>query len=157
VPFWDADLRAAFLGMSRDHGPADFVWAVLEGIAFLNRIVLGRAEAAARITVDQVRLGGGAARLAAWAQIKADVLERPVLTVVASAPGVLGAAIAGFVGLKTVDTLGEAQQLLVRVARRFDPRPQRRDFYRALGLLFGQAHDAVRPLSHQLTRLTVSQ
>jgi xylulokinase len=57
--------------------------------------------------------------------------------------------------LKTFDTLADAQQLLVRVARRFDPRPQRRDFYRALGLLFGQAHDAARPLSHQLTRLTV--
>jgi xylulokinase len=155
VPFWDADLRAAFLGLSREHGPGDLVWAVLEGIAFLNRIVLGRAEAAARLTVDEVRLGGGAARIATWAQIKADVLERPICTVATAEPGVFGAAIAAFVGLKTFDTLADAQQLLVRVARRFDPRPQRRDFYRALGLLFGQAHDAARPLSHQLTRLTV--
>jgi xylulokinase len=155
VPFWDADLRGAFLGLSREHGPGDLVWAVLEGIAFLNRIVLGRAEAAAGLTIDEVRLGGGAARIATWAQIKADVLERPVTTVATTEPGVLGAAITAFVGLKTFDTLADAQQLLVRVARRFDPRPQRRDFYRALGLLFGQAHDAVRPLSHQLTRLTV--
>jgi xylulokinase len=157
VPFWDADLRGAFLGLSREHGPGDLAWAVLEGIAFLNRIVLGRAEAAAGLTVDDVRLGGGAARIGAWAQIKADVLERPVSTVTASEPGVLGAAIAAFVGLKTFDTFADAQQLLVRVARRFDPRRERRDFYRALGLLFGQAHDAARPLSHQLTRLSVPQ
>jgi xylulokinase len=157
VPFWDADLRAAFLGLSREHGPADLVWATLEGIAFLNRIVLGRAEAAARIKVDEVRLGGGAAKIGAWAQIKADVLERPVSTVVASEPGVLGAAIAAFVGLGTFTTLSDAQQLLVRTARVFDPRPEKRDFYRSLGLLFGQAHDAVRPLSHQLTKLAVPQ
>jgi xylulokinase len=153
VPFWDADLRAAFLGLSREHGPADFVWATLEGVAFLNRIVLGRAETAAGLTVDEVRLGGGAARIAAWAQIKADVLERPVVTVSAEEPGVLGAAIAAFVGLGTFASLEEGQQRLIRTAKRFEPRPERRDFYRALSLLFAQAHDAVRPLSHQLSKL----
>ncbi len=153
VPFWDADLRAAFLGLSREHGPADFVWATLEGVAFLNRIVLGRAETAAGLTVDEVRLGGGAARIAAWAQIKADVLERPVVTVTAEEPGVLGAAIAAFVGLGTFKSFEEAQERLVRTAKRFEPRRERRDFYRALSLLFAQAHDAVRPLSHQLSKL----
>jgi xylulokinase len=153
VPFWDADLRAAFLGLSREHGPADLVWATLEGVAFLNRIVLGRAETAAGLTVDEVRLGGGAARIAAWAQIKADVLERPVVSVTAEEPGVLGAAIAAFVGLGTFKSLEEGQQRLVRTAKRFEPRRERRDFYRALSLLFAQAHDAVRPLSHQLSKL----
>ena len=73
----------------------------------------------------------------------------------AEEPGVLGAAIAAFVGLRTYDTFGKAQQLLVRVARRFEPRPHTRDFYRALGLLFEQAHDAVQPVSHGLTKLSV--
>lgn len=157
VPFWDPDLRAAFLGLSREHGPGDFAWAALEGIALLNRTVLDRAEKAASVTVDEVRLGGGAARIATWAQIKADVLERPVATVTVAEPGVFGAALAALVGLGTFKTLPEAQQLLVRVARRFEPRPQRRDFYRALSLLFTEAHDAVRPLSHQLTKLAAPQ
>jgi xylulokinase len=154
VPFWDANLRAAFLGLSREHGRTDLVWAALEGIALLNRVVLGRAEAVAGITVGEVRLGGGAARSALWAQVKADVLERPVSTVTVDEPGVFGAALAGFVGLRTFETLAQAQQLLVRAARRFEPRPEKRDFYRALALLFYEAHDAVRPVSHRLTRLT---
>ncbi len=118
-------------------------------------MVLTRAEAAAGLTVDEVRLGGGAARSALWAQVKADVLERPVVTVEAEETGVSGAALAAFVALGTFDTLDAAQQLMVRVARRFAPRPHTRDFYRALGLLFDNAHAAVRPLSHQLVRLTV--
>jgi xylulokinase len=157
VPFWDADLRAAFLGASREHGRGDLVRALLEGIAFLNAIVLRRAEAAAGITVDEVRFGGGGARIAAWAQIKADILERPVATVAVDEPGVFGAALAAFAGLRTFDTLGEAQQLMVRVVRRFAPRAEQRDFYRALGLLFARAHDAVRPISHGLTKLSVPQ
>ncbi len=155
VPFWDAELRAAFLGLSREHNRGDLVWAALEGVACLNRIVLARAEHAAGTAVDEVRLGGGAARIAAWAQIKADVLHRPVSTVTAEEPGVIGAAIAAFMGLRTFDTLAQAQQLLVRVARRFEPRAHTRDFYHALGLLFEQAHDGVRPISHGLTKLSV--
>ena len=155
VPFWDPDLRAAFLGLSREHGRGDLVWAALEGIACLNRIVLARAETAAGMTVDEVRLGGGAARITTWAQIKADVLERAVSTVTDEEPGVFGAALAAFVGLGVFDTLDQAQKL-VRVARRFEPRVEKRDFYRALSLLFEQAHEAVRPISHALAKLTVS-
>ena len=117
MPFWDADLRAAFLGLSREHGPA-----ISSGrCSKASRSSTASCSAAPRprpgLTVDEVRLGGGAARIATWAQIKADVLERPVATVTAEEPGVLGAAIAAFVGLGTFKSFEEAQQLLVRVAK----------------------------------------
>lgn len=154
VPFWDADLRGAFLGLSRQHARQDLVRAVLEGIAFLNAIVLRRAEGAAGIMVEEVRFGGGGARIPEWAQIKADILARPVVTVASDEPGVLGAALAAFVALGTHDTLARAQQLMVRVAQRVEPRGAKRDFYRALGLLFDEAHAAVQPISHALTKLS---
>jgi xylulokinase len=157
VPFWDADLRAAFLGLSRAHHRGDLAWALLEGIAFLNATVLRRAEAAAGITVDEVRFGGGGARIAAWAQIKADILARPVVTVTTEEPGVFGAALMAFIGLGIFTTFPEAQQLMVRTAQRFSPRPEQRDFYAALGLLFDAAHDAVQPISQRLVKLSLPQ
>jgi xylulokinase len=157
VPFWDADLRGAFLGLSRDHSCHDLIRAALEGIAFLNAIVLRRAEAAAGLTVDEVRFGGGGARIADWAQIKADIRDRPVVTVATEEPGVLGAALAAFVALRTFETFATAQQLVVRAGQRFEPRAAQRDFYRALGLLFQAAHDAVRPISHRLTKLSAPE
>ncbi len=78
VPYWDADLRGAFVCLSAAHGPADLLWAVLEGIALLNREVLRRAEAAAGCPAEVVRLGGGGARSELWARIKADAMGRPV-------------------------------------------------------------------------------
>ena len=74
VPFWDADLRAAFLGLSREHHRGDLVWAALEGVAFLNRIVLaprrerrrhrGRRSAARRRRVAHRHLGADQGRRA---------------------------------------------------------------------------------------------
>ncbi len=40
-----------------------------------------RPRQRARLTIDEVRLGGGAAKIGAWAQIKADVLRRAISTV----------------------------------------------------------------------------
>src|SRR5690606_29578541 len=62
VPYWDSELRGGFLGLSAAHGPADLLWAALEGLALLNRTVLRRAEAAAGRPAEVVRLGGGGSR-----------------------------------------------------------------------------------------------
>src|SRR5690606_19793553 len=79
VPYWDPHLRGAFLGLNRRHGPGDLAWAVLEGVAFLNRVVLERAEAALGGKVQEIRFGGGAASNARWCQVKADICERAVV------------------------------------------------------------------------------
>src|SRR3546814_18916364 len=56
VPYWDPGLRGAFVGLNRRHGPGDLAWAVLDGVAFLTRIVLARAEAALGGPVNAIRL-----------------------------------------------------------------------------------------------------
>ena len=61
VPYWNPALRGAILGLGRQHGATDLAFAVLEGVAFLNRIVLERAEAALGSAVGEIRFGGGAA------------------------------------------------------------------------------------------------
>src|SRR3546814_1120132 len=117
VPYWDPGLRGAFVGLNRRHGPGDLAWAVLEGVAFLNRIVLERAEAALGGPVNEIRFGGGAASNPQWCQVKADICERAVVVGQADQPGVLGAAVAAWAGLGRYDSFAAAQNALVRVAR----------------------------------------
>jgi len=150
VPFWDARLRGAFLGLGRAHGPADLVRAVMEGVAFLNRIVLERAEAGAGIRADEIRFGGGGAASAAWCRIKADILGRPVVTGRCAEPGLLGAAIAASVAAGRFAGLAQAQAALVRPDRRFAPDPERREALDALYPVFRDAHAAVAPVSRRL-------
>ncbi len=153
VPYWDASLRGAFVGLSRDHTATDLAWAVLEGVGFLNRIVLARAEQASGSHVSEIRFGGGAAANASWCQIKADVCERPVVVGRSTEPGLTGAAALAFTGLGRFVSLQQAQAQLVQVARRYEPDVARAAKYRELFGLFRQAEAALAPVSHGLVEL----
>jgi xylulokinase len=153
TPHWDAALRGAALGLNRRHTRTDLAWAALEGIAFLNRLVLERAEAALGRAVDEIRFGGGGATNETWCQIKADICERPVAVGEAPEPGLLGCAIAARVGLGQYPSLGAAQEALVRVARRYRPRPEYATSYRKLYSLYRDAEGALRPISHGLAAI----
>lgn len=153
VPHWDPDLRGAFAGLGRGHTAADMAWAVLEGVAFHNRLVLGRAEQALGRPVQEIRFGGGGASNPVWCQIKADVCERPVVAAASSEAGILGAAALAWTGLGAFASLADAQQCLVRIARRYEPDADRAAFYRPLFDLFERTGRALAPVSHELVAL----
>ncbi len=150
VPYWDASLRGAFIGLSREHTATDLAWAVLEGIGFLNRTVLERAEQASGSVVSEIRFGGGGAANATWCQIKADICERPVVVGKSIEPGLTGAAAVAFTGIGRFASLQEAQAQLVQVAQRYEPDVARAAEYRKLFGLFRQAEAALAPVSHGL-------
>lgn len=154
VPYWDTALRGAFIGLNRQHGATDLAWAVLEGIAFLNRIVLERAEASFGGPVSEIRFGGGAASNPVWSQIKADICERPIVVGASQQPGVLGAAIVAWTGLGRFASLAQAQDELVTVAARYEPSPARAEIYCALFGLYRQSEAAVAPISRELSALS---
>ncbi|SFI50515.1 xylulokinase [Bosea sp. OK403] len=154
VPYWNPSLRGAFIGLNRQHGATDLAWAVLEGVAFLNRIVLERAEAALGAPVSEIRFGGGAANNRLWCQIKADICGRPVAIGHAKEPGILGAAIIAWTGLGRFASLAEAQAALVGVAARFEPDPARAALYDHLFSLYRRSEAALAPISTELAALS---
>jgi xylulokinase len=151
VPFWDASLRGAFIGLGRRHGPADLAFAVLEGIACLNRMVLERAEAAGGVPVREVRFGGGGAANAVWRQIKADILGRPVVSVPGDGHGLAGAALVALTAIGVFPDLHAAQRTLVPAGQTHLPAASAHERADRLYGLFRQACDAVNPLARQLS------
>ncbi len=154
VPYWNPDLRGAFIGLERQHTATDLAYAVLEGVAFLNRIVLERAESALGQPVSEIRFGGGASANPIWAQIKADICNRPVVVGEAKESGLLGAAIIAWTGAGHFSSLAEAQDQLATVATRYEPRSARRGAYDALFQLFKRSEAALAPISAGLVALT---
>ena len=148
VPHWDAALRGAFLGLTRTHGAADLARAVMQGIAFNNRTVLHRAEAATGRIATELRLGGGGAT-PSWARIRADVLGRPVTLTECREPGLLGCAIAAFAALDSAP-LAALQDELVRPTTCFAPDAGRHAAASRLHALFQAAEAAVAPISRAL-------
>lgn len=153
TPYWNPRLRGAWVGLARDHTVGDLAQAALEGVAFLNRIVVERAEAAAGIRVDEIRFGGGGAMSARWCQIKADILDRPFVTTKCPDHGLIGCAIAGFAAVGVLADIRTAQATFVEEANRFLPNARNRTRYEALYAQFRNAEAALAPISAALAGL----
>lgn len=77
APVWAPGARGCFYGLSPAHGRGHLARALLEGCAFAMRDVVERLVAL-EVPADRVVLLGGGAQSQVWAQIRADVLGRPV-------------------------------------------------------------------------------
>ena len=76
APEWNSEARGCFYGLTAAHGVAAMARAVLEGCAFAMRDVVERL-AELRIDTSQLLLLGGGAKSRIWAQIRADLVQRP--------------------------------------------------------------------------------
>jgi xylulokinase len=115
----DPAARAGFVGLSDRHDRAALAFAVIEGVALGVRSVLAILDDAGS-PLSELRVGGGGARISLAGQLKADLLERPVLHLDTDPAG-LGAAMlaADACGLAGEARAGAAAA--VRRARRFVP------------------------------------
>lgn len=150
APIWDAAARGGFVGLTAAHGPADLVTAVMEGVAFSARLALEALERSAGMTPVLLRAGGGGFAADAWAQMRADVLGRPLHRVEGRDPGALGAAVMAGVGTGSMADLATAAAALVKVERVFSPHPEAARRAEARFALWRGLYEALRPVSHGL-------
>jgi xylulokinase len=123
TPRWNAQARAAWIGLSFAHGRAEMVRAVMEGVVLEIRDMLEQWRAAG-LDADCLRIGGGATRSALWNQIQADVYGRPVETLRVSESTGLGAAMMGGLGAGLFASLEEGVEAMVHVTDRIEPRAE---------------------------------
>ena len=122
--------RAAFVGLGIENGPAELLRALFEGVVFKHRAHVRDLIQVTGSRPHVARLSGGAARSDVWAQMFADVLEIPVEVATGSELGALGCAICAAVATATHPSFGAAIQEMVRIERRFEPRPEMSEVYR---------------------------
>ncbi|WEY37676.1 FGGY-family carbohydrate kinase [Paraburkholderia sp. SUR17] len=121
---------AGFIGLEAAHSSVDIVRAIFEGIAFAHRLDIEALRTGRDVApVDSIRLTGGAARSAPWAQIFADVLGLPVEITGCSELGALGAVMASAVGIGAYEGWHDAIDNMVHVTQRVVPRPDWQDVY----------------------------
>lgn len=150
APLWDPDLRASFFGLSSTTSTADMSLAVLQGVAMSARHVLEGVETACGNPVPAVTFSGGGARSPLWAQLHADILNRPIETTRVRDSAVLGAALLGAVGAKIYPDIESAATATVRVDRRFAPSNQA-ERLNPLYRIYRSTHTALSGLHTDLT------
>jgi glycerol kinase len=96
APFWDAEARAAMLGLTRATTKADIVAAGLEAVAFQSRDLLEAMDEDAGTnglpSLQTIRVDGGMTRNRWFMQRLADILGKPVERAAVEEATALGAA-----------------------------------------------------------------
>lgn len=128
TPVEDSFVRGGFHNLSLSATREDLTRAVLEGVAFNTRWLLGAVEHFTRRRLDPIRFIGGGARSDVWCQILADVLGRRIDQVADPVnANARGAAIVAAVALGEL-TFDEVPDRIA-VARRYEPRPSEGKLY----------------------------
>lgn len=136
APFVKASARAQFSGLTVHHTDRHLLRAVLEGVAFSIRDSYEHMP----VSVHHIKLSGGGARSALWAQIIADVTGKAVSIPAVEETGTLGAALNAAVAVGLFSSIEDAVQCCVGVSRRFEPDPKNRALYDELFGLYRRTY-----------------
>ncbi len=148
TPYWDAHLRAAFLGLSSSHRREHLARAVLEGVAMALRSCRDVMEGAG-LPVRRPHLAGGGTSSPLWRSILVSALDQPGVLAEPQGPAV-GAAI-----LAMAAGAGSAAEIVERVptprTRTIEPVQEWISTYDALHHTYRLAAEAVTHVSHRLS------
>lgn len=153
-PYWSPGLRfpgpearGAIIGFADMHTRAHLYRAILEGLAYSLHEGKDRTEKRSGIRITDLRIAGGGSQSDAAMQLTADIFGMP-----ASRPHVydasgLGAAMDAAVGIKLHKDFKTAVDEMTRLARTFEPNPERHEIYRHLYKnVYLRMYSKLRPL-----------
>jgi xylulokinase len=131
TPIEDATVRSALFNLSLTSTRAHVLRAVLEGVAYNSRWLLGHAERFAGRRMDTLALIGGGASSDVWCQIYADVCDRRIKQVQDPLLANLRGAVFIAAAALGCTEFGKVPEL-VRIRRIYEPDPANRAVYDGL-------------------------
>ena len=143
-PYWDANLRASFTGVSISSTRGDFARALMEGVAFSLRDCYGTLEEM-KLPVKRIFLIGGGARSKLWSEIVCNVFNCEV-AVPTPADASFGACLLAGTGIGVFKNVKEAVAKCLRFDRTIKPDPGAALVYDRLYYCYKQFHDALAPV-----------
>lgn len=132
-PYWDPAASGIVVGWRGTHKPHHLYRAILEGIAFEQRLHTTGVETATGQSVDEFIVMGGGSRSDLWRQIVADVTGKPVRRCAAAEASALGAGILAAAGVGLFKDVASAAHAMAHVeATALRPDPARATRYARL-------------------------
>lgn len=116
--------KASALVLGEPESDADLWAALLQGVAFTERLCLDYLHHLGAPLDGPLTFTGGAARSPYWNQLRADILGRPARVPQQTEPALGMAALAAY-GAGAAPGLAEAAEGMVRIGTTVEPRPGR--------------------------------
>jgi len=155
TPYWDPAASGITVGWTTSHGKEHFYRALLEGIAFEQRLAGdGVMTATKQPFREYITLGGGS-QSKLWCQIMADVTGVPIVRSTTTEATCLGAGILAATAVGWYADTYQAAAAMTDTADRFTPTPESRQIYNRLYTeVYQKLFPTLQPLLNRLTKLT---
>ena len=145
----DHDSLGALFGLRFDTKRSHILLSLLEGITFEQAMSLEALSRAAG-PIRTLRVIGGGARSTLWLQMKADILNRPLMQIAVPDASCLGGAILGRWALDRLRSIGEIADAMVTTGQTFHPRADRHLAHAERLEIYRTLYKALQPLSRSL-------
>ncbi|WP_127587615.1 gluconokinase [Paenibacillus koleovorans] len=152
APYWNANARGTFFGMSLFHEKKHMIRAVMEGVMYRIHSVVTALEEAGGPT-REIRASGGFARSSFWLGMMADVLGTTVTVPPSIESSGLGAAQLGLLAVGETRDFSSIHEW-VQGGARFEPNPANTSVYRELTDIYMQVY---RQLKDQFDAIATFQ
>jgi xylulokinase len=148
-PYWDPAARGGFTGLAASHTRGHLYRAVLEGIAFEQRLAIESIEKVLGARVEAFAAMGGGTASPLWCAIMADVTGRELRIPENSETSTLGAAVMAAMGAGWFSSFREAAARMSRVGKIIKPSQRRQQIYASLYPLYTRLYPAHKQLQLQ--------
>ena len=145
TPYMDNGAKGAVLGLRIETGAAELYRGCMEGVAY-EMVLNARALKDSGVHFERLHATGGGARSAVWMQMKADMLNLPIVALKTADAGTVGSAMLTGVAIGVFKDLRDAADHMVEEIHTYLPRPDMHEKYMALYARYEKVYDAVRPL-----------
>jgi xylulokinase len=157
TPYWDPVARGMLFGLAGHHGREHLFRAILEGIAFEQRLAFEVMEPELDDPIEVLLTTGGGSRSALWRQIVADVTRKPVVACRATETTSLGAGMLAAAACGWHGALAETAQRMAGVGARHSPDPSAAARYDELFAVYRELYPCTAPLHGALQRATTDE
>ncbi len=152
TPYWDFNARGILVGLTGAHGKAHVYRAILEGIAYEQRLMTDGAESGLEKPVEHVIALGGGSNSSLWCQMLADIMQRPVSVAQETESTCLGSGMLAAAACGIHGSIKEAAEAMSGVAARYEPDEARTGKYENLYEVYKELYPSLRPLFPKLTQ-----
>ena len=145
TPYMDTGSRGAIIGLTTDTSAAEIYYGCLEGVAYELYLNYKGIENTG-VHFDRLHATGGGAHSAVWMQMKADILNLPIVALKTVDAGTVGCAMITGLAIGRFCSLEEAAELMVEKTRTYEPNAERHEKYMKHFERYARVYEAVRPL-----------
>ena len=145
TPYMDTGAKGAVLGLTTDTGTPEIYRGCMEGVAY-EMVLNARALKDSGVHFKKLHATGGGARSAEWMQMKADMLNLPIVALKTADAGTVGSAMLTGIAIGVFRDLKDAADHMVEQIHTYAPRAELHAKYMNIYERYEKVYGAVRPL-----------